>query len=447
MNKVTQFFKERAAVFIIGAIAVISLILVIIVFTLASSGNGRRSLTIEDIVGSAFILKNDGQVSADINMQLESGDVLITSADSTVRLLIDKDKRIYIEPETTIYVHYTDAAEKGSIVVNISEGAATCRLDSKLANNALFEVRTPNSVISAVGTVFRTQFDYYDDYRGYTEVKLTDVQCAEGSVNIQLYDNNASPADQLMLLAEGKSARLMTGTDTARYEFLNAETDINTMSSDMLKTYIRIAAERRTAFSLTELNNAYQNILNGGLVTEPYITTTSEAATEATTTITTAPPVVTTVPDSTSETETVSSVETVISDAESTLETTSQTEITSQTVPATESTAISVAPVTTAVYTVSTTAEETVTSETSDSIVTTSTQKSETIAPIRPAETITTTPTTAQTKPEVTTVTAATEPTETEQQVTKVPFATESTKPETSVPWWEIINSVALTKD
>lgn len=411
MEKAVQFIKEHATAIVIGAISLISLILLIIVFTLASSGNGERRVVIEDISGSAFILKSDGQVSAVRKMSLESGDVLITSAESSVKITADRDKTIYIEPETTLYISYTPIAEKGSIVINISEGSAVCRLDSKLAKNAVFETRTPNAIISAKGTVFRTEFNYFDNYNGHEAVKVTDVDCAEGSVDIQLYDNKSEPVEQLMLLAEGKSARLMTNEEVSRYEFLNSMTEISSMSSDTLKTYIRIAAERQIVFSLVELNNAYQRILNNPDETQPFVskmypvTESTEAPTESVT--------------SNNITSAVSSDTTAESSPGTTSETTTATSVT-------ESTPILVTSPTSVIYTVSTgtedTAVTTVPPDDTDPAETTgvTTAPAETtVPPIAPATTTTTTVTSESETTKKTTV--------------------------SSVPWWEIINSDALT--
>lgn len=417
MKKILRFLSEHAMIFVISAIAFVSLILVIIVFTLASSGNSQRKITVEDISGSAFILKNDGQVPANKRMNLESGDVIITSADSSVKLSVDKDKYIYIEPDTTLYVYYTDSSEKGSIVVNISEGAAICRIDSKLPQNSVFEVRTPNAVVSAAGTVFRTAFDYYDSYGGYSEVKITEVQCSEGESDIQLYDNNASPVEKLMLLAEGKSARLMTCAEIARYEYLNNDTDIDSLPFDALKNYIRIAAERKISYSLSELNSAYQNALSsdGAVQTEPSsVVIEAETVTTEITSQISSDTVTETVP---SDTVTV----TVSSETENEAEVKSETSV---------STAISVTSPTTRIYEVTTSPP---TEEITASVTTppqASETVSETIPPIKPAETVTSA---------------------SEQVQTTVPPETSETsqsKPQTAsptIPWWEIINSSAFT--
>ncbi len=437
MKKLIHFLTEHALALVIAAIAAVSLILIIIIFTLASSGSSDRKLSIKDISGSAFILRSDGQIPADKNTVLESGDVIITSSDGEVKLAADKDKYIYIEPDTTLYVNFTDVSEKGSVIVNISEGSAICRLDSKLPKNAAFEVRTPNAVISATGTVFRTDFSYLDTYGGHDAVKLTDVDCAEGTVDIQLYDDNASPADQLMLLAAGKSARLMTCADSSRFEYLNSDTDLYSLSESTLRTYIRISADRPLAYPSADLNNAYQYVMGISSDEAPTQTILPEAS-------------VTEVPII-SETELSSA--NVISDI-NVISDVSETDTSTETSPISESsdttssvttvsTAISVAEATTkifsitsapaqttapAVTTVSTTssAPETVTAATSQTTVA---QTTSTVPAIKPAEPVTTSSETSA---------PVTEPPVSETTVT-------TTTPVSTIPWWEIINSAALT--
>ncbi len=437
MKKLIHFLTEHALALVIAAIAAVSVILIIIIFTLASSGSSDRKLSIKDISGSAFILRSDGQIPADKNTVLESGDVIITSSDGEVKLAADKDKYIYIEPDTTLYVNFTDVSEKGSVIVNISEGSAICRLDSKLPKNAAFEVRTPNAVISATGTVFRTDFSYLDTYGGHDAVKLTDVDCAEGTVDIQLYDDNASPADQLMLLAAGKSARLMTCADASRFEYLNSDTDLYSLSESTLRSYIRISADRPLAYPSADLNNAYQYVMGISSDEAPTQTILPEAsATEM--------PVI-------SETELSSA--NVISDINAVSDV-SETEISTETSPISESsdttssvttvsTAISVAEATTKIFSITSASAQT----TAPAVTTVSTASSapETVTAAPPQ---TTAAQTTATVPVIKPAEPVTTPSETSAPVTEPPVSettVTTTTPVSTIPWWEIINSAALT--
>ena len=436
MKKLIHFLTEHALALVIAAIAAVSVILIIIIFTLASSGSSDRKLSIKDISGSAFILRSDGQIPADKNTVLESGDVIITSSDGEVKLVADKDKYIYIEPDTTLYVNFTDVSEKGSVIVNISEGSAICRLDSKLPKNAAFEVRTPNAVISATGTVFRTDFSYLDTYGGHDAVKLTDVDCAEGTVDIQLYDDNASPADQLMLLAAGKSARLMTCADSSRFEYLNSDTDLYSLSESTLRTYIRISADRPLAYPSADLNNAYQYVMGISSDEAPTQTILPEAsATEI--------PVI-------SETELSSA--NVISDIK-VISDVSETDTSTETSPISESsdttttssvttvsTAIFVAEATTKIFSITSASAQTTTPA-----VTTASSAPETVTTPPPQ---TTAAQTTATVPVIKPAEPVTTPSETSAPVTEPPVSettVTTTTPVSTIPWWEIINSAALT--
>ncbi len=437
MKKLIHFLTEHALALVIAAIAAVSLILIIIIFTLASSGSSDRKLSIKDISGSAFILRSDGQIPADKNTVLESGDVIITSSDGEVKLVADKDKYIYIEPDTTLYVNFTDVSEKGSVIVNISEGSAICRLDSKLPKNAAFEVRTPNAVISATGTVFRTDFSYLDTYGGHDAVKLTDVDCAEGTVNIQLYDDNASPADQLMLLAAGKSARLMTCADSSRFEYLNSDTDLYSLSESTLRTYIRISADRPLAYPSADLNNAYQYVMGISSDEAPTQTILPEAS-------------VTEVPII-SETELSSA--NVISDI-NVISDVSETDTSTETSPISESsdttssvttvsTAISVAEATTKIFSITSAPAQT----TAPAVTTVSTASSATETVTAATSQITAAQTTS-TVPAIKPAEPVTTPSETSAPVTEPPVSettVTTTTPVSTIPWWEIINSAALT--
>ncbi|MGN0642479.1 MAG: hypothetical protein ACI4JJ_04975 [Huintestinicola sp.] len=396
MNKFSAFLAEHARGIVIGAIAVVSVVFIIVVYSIICSGNTDRKIVIDEITGSAFILKGDGQVNATRKTKLESGDVLITSADSTVILSADGDKKIYLEPETTLYIYYTERAGRGSIVVNLTEGAATCRLDSKLKSGEAFEVRTPNSVVSAQGTVFRTEFNFAESFMGMENVMTTDVQAIENNVTIQLYDSGSQPSGDLMLLTERKSARLVTCDESAQYNFLNQDTDISGFGKTALESLIRIAAEKQTAYSLTELNAAYQIVLGSRGEETVSVQTIYPAETETSSKTTTA---------STS----------VTSEETTTAEQTVTTAVT------TEETELSVTSPTTVIKTVTgTTAAET----------TASTTQTTAIPPIQHiTETVSAETTTAET-------TAPSEETTSEE--------TSQTTESTTKPWWEIINSAAL---
>lgn len=74
MNKAKVFFAEHLREILIAAIVLVAVVFVIVIFTIASSGNTERKPIITEVTGNAFILKDDGQISANKRMIPESGE-------------------------------------------------------------------------------------------------------------------------------------------------------------------------------------------------------------------------------------------------------------------------------------------------------------------------------------------------------------------------------------
>ena len=260
MEKIRNFLDEHLNKILIGLIALVSVIFVIIIFTLIIGENGDRSIIVSEVSGGVFVEKNDGKVPAIRNMKISDGDIIVTEQGGNIKLKTDRGKYIYIEPRSTVYINYTSKAEKGSIVVNISDGSVLCRLDSKLSSKASFEVRTPNSTASVTGTIFHTRFDYYDDFSGFENVMLTSYRCVEGNVLISLYDPEGNQSDVPVTLLEGNAAELMSSTGFTGYNCTNQPYALTEFSADTLRTLINISGSRSLPYTLNELNNAHLTV-------------------------------------------------------------------------------------------------------------------------------------------------------------------------------------------
>lgn len=290
MGRVREFLEEHLRTILIVLISVILLILAIVVFSVIVSENGGRVLYIGEISGGASIIKGDGQVAASRNMTLKSGDIIVTDSEGTVKLKTDSGKYIYIQPSSTVYVNFTEKKNRGSIVVNISDGSVLCRLDNKLKKDASFEVRTPNSIISAEGTVFYVDFSFHESYSGYSSVMLTKVYSIESMLSLQLYNYSGERSGDPQLLGEALSAELMSCGGFNGYNCLNQEYPLTELPSSALRNLIRISGERSLPVTLTDLNNAFNAVYDRAaeetepLISAPPVTTASEYI------VTTAPP-------------------------------------------------------------------------------------------------------------------------------------------------------------
>lgn len=282
-----KILSENLKLIMIGLVSILMIIAAAILISLYFGGDVSRELIITEIEGSALITRETKTVIATKNVRLKSGDIINTDSNSSLRISIDDDKYILVEPNSSLYIYFTDIASKGDISVNLSNGAVVCQLKNKLKKDASFKLKTPNSSINVTGTVFRTEFDYAAEYMGYQNVMITQVQNFEGSVNLQLYDIKQEPQDLPMLLTERTSAQLLTAENLCQYGYLNYSFDLNSMSSMVLGELIRAQKDRVLAFSADEVTAAYKYASAEEKRLETMTTTETSSDTEETTAVTT----------------------------------------------------------------------------------------------------------------------------------------------------------------
>lgn len=293
-----KILSENLKLILIGVISILMIIAGAIVLSLYFGGDVARRLVITDISGSAVISRDGKRINAGKQTVLQSGDIITTSDESYLRISVDRDKFVWVEPNSSVYIYFTEVDSRGEISVNLTKGAVICRLNNKLRKNAAFDLKTPNSSVSVRGTVFRAEFDYVKEYMGYKDVMITQVQNFDGTVALQLYDSDKQPYDLPMILIERTAAQMLTSEEICKYGYLNYSFDLLTLNDSVLGELIRSSAEKELAFTPEELDRAYKIVREERLrqetatesVTDDSETsvTTTETTTE-TTTVTTSP--------------------------------------------------------------------------------------------------------------------------------------------------------------
>lgn len=296
-----KIIQDNLKLIITALIALIAIVIGAVALSLAFGGETYRNITVSDIQGSVVMIRGTRQMYINKKTVLQSGDIINTDESSTVRICIDNDKYIAVEPDSSVYIYYTNISDKGEISVNVAAGAVTCQLNKKLKKNESFQVKTPNTAINVRGTVFRAEFGMKDKYMGYSDVMLTHIQNFDGSVMLQLYGTDSEKVGEPMLLTERTSAELISCDGIAQYGYLNYDIDMYSLNEITLMELIRISAEHSIAYTLDELNTALKAVrrINSTSTQETTAVTTEE--TSATTT-TTAPPVTETEPPQTAST-------------------------------------------------------------------------------------------------------------------------------------------------
>ncbi len=287
-----KILSENLKLIMIGVISILMVLAGAIVLSLYFGGDVARQLIVTDISGTAFISRDSKRLNANKKFALKSGDIITTDENSFVRISVDRDKFVWIEPESTVYIYFTDVDSKGDISVNLTRGAVICRLNNKLKKNATFSLKTPNSSVSVKGTAFRAEFDYVKEYMGYKDVMITQVQNFDGTVALQLYDADKQPYELPMLLIERTAAQMLTSEEMCKYGYLNYSFDLLTLNDSTLGELIRACAEKELAFTPEELNRAYKIVRDERLKQETATESVADDSsdTSITTTVTTTEP-------------------------------------------------------------------------------------------------------------------------------------------------------------
>ena len=275
-----KILSENIKLILIGMIAVLMIISAAIVISLYFGGDVMRRPSIVDISGSAHVIRDGKQFNADKNIKIHSGDLISTDSNGSLRISIDGDKYIFAEPNTVLYIYFTDVAFKGDISVNLSKGAVICQLNNKLKKNSTFMLKTPNGTVDVKGTVFRTAFDLLGDYMGYSNVMITEVQNFDGDISLQLYDKEQQPFDLPMVLVERTCAQMLTGDDICRYGYLNYDIDLRSLNENTLKEVLRASNEKGIAYSTDEVNAAFISVQNINRMKETSVYSDTETTAE-----------------------------------------------------------------------------------------------------------------------------------------------------------------------
>ena len=196
-----------------GAIAVVAI----------TSSDDYRTIKVEELSGQVVISdKDNNSQDAYEGMNLEPGDVIAVQSESNMTLLMDMDKYMFADAGTKFTVEASGNSEKANTKTKIilEEGSVLCRLDSKLSDEESYEVETPNSVMSVRGTIFKMTI--YQDENGE---KYTKVDVLEGSVKVDLYNENGEKTGEEGLVEAGQSALVHSNSEIS--EFVIGESNIS----------------------------------------------------------------------------------------------------------------------------------------------------------------------------------------------------------------------------
>lgn len=205
-----------------------------------SKEEGYRSIQVYEISGSATIEReNVGSMDAYENLNLLSGDWMGVAEKSYTRLKVDDDKYLFIEEGSELSIIATGSEKDAKTNIQLEKGAVTVEVQNKLADNASFEVTTPNSVMAIRGTVVRIATDV--DEKGKL---ITVISVLEGSASIQKIDENGVVSEE-QTVDYGKEAVIYENEEKDVVIVVSNEIDMSTIPVETIEFLKEIAEERR----------------------------------------------------------------------------------------------------------------------------------------------------------------------------------------------------------
>lgn len=209
-----------------------------------------RLIKLEKLQGEITLERDGDDEDAFEGMQLITEDTVTTGINGFVELLVDSDKHIGADADTSFMIEATGDEKEGKVTIELLYGQALFTIDNKLTEGSTFDVNTPNATLSVRGTTFHVNYDQ--------ESETTKVEVEEGTVWI-------SSNGQEDILEAGESATI-------------SNTDISVGCSEDLFNSVRSKCEKaNSTFDELEIMY-YENVSNYGdpLVNEEIVNALAE---------------------------------------------------------------------------------------------------------------------------------------------------------------------------
>ena len=206
----------------LGCSVILVIAAIIVTVILISKPEDYRTIEIEELVGQTIVTDVEGNLlNAYEGMHLESGNSVSVQDNANMTLLFDMDKYMFADAGTKFRVEATGNSEKGTTKtrIHLEEGSVLCRIDNKLGEEEVYDVQTPNSVMSVRGTVFRMSIYKDENGENYTRIDVL-----EGAVKVDLHTEDGVETGEESKIEAGKSA--LVHSNAAISEFVIGEDEI-----------------------------------------------------------------------------------------------------------------------------------------------------------------------------------------------------------------------------
>lgn len=200
---------KKKIVFI--SVLVIVAVIIGVIFFVLNMGK-YRSITVQQLEGTAIITGEQGETEAYKGMHLNSGDDVEVQEKSNLSLVMDSDRYLYAEEETHFEIECVDGEKSGKKVIHFKDGSFVNRLASPLKDDEAYTVETPNATMSVKGTVFRVSV--YRDEEGLVH---TGIEVFSGKVQVDLRKENGDYIGVSETFEAGEAGTIIGNTEFAEF--------------------------------------------------------------------------------------------------------------------------------------------------------------------------------------------------------------------------------------
>ena len=142
-----------------GGIALVAIAVIALVCILGKKEEAYRNIRVSEVKGTVLV-NRDGikGLEAYANMNLLSGDEIVTGAGARLSLRLDEDKYVVLDEQSKLTLHATGTAEDSMTTLRLEYGAVFSDIKNKLSETSGYEVVTPSSTMSVRGTQFEVVY-------------------------------------------------------------------------------------------------------------------------------------------------------------------------------------------------------------------------------------------------------------------------------------------------
>lgn len=232
---------------LIVVIGVALIAVLAVIFFLGPKEEAYRQVQVYEVDGTADVEREQvGLLEAYANMMLQNQDIVNVSEDSNMKVKLDEDKYILLEPKTKIHLEATGTSEDSKTKIFLEEGAIVCNIENPLSENSTYEVNTPNSTMAVRGTTFRVSLEYDEEGNSYTVAAVFD-----GKVESFLILPDGTVDDEGFIIEKGTQVQIKGTEEDTVYIVTNEDIPYEVYEKVTLQ-FLEIILEKGEDISIDE---------------------------------------------------------------------------------------------------------------------------------------------------------------------------------------------------